>query len=90
MIFYGDHDRRMDDSITMRGEAGRKSTREIFADLSENDRERRFILMVDHQPVGVEENSAEGVELQLSGHLLCYRILRYGGMGLHDPYRKTL
>lgn len=44
--------------------SGRLSTKEI---LEGADRDR-YIILADHQPVGVDENSAEGVDLQLSGH----------------------
>ena len=50
------------------GTAERKSSQEIFEGLSRKEREKKFVLMVDHQPIQVEENGAEGVDLQLSGH----------------------
>lgn len=50
------------------GTAERKSSQEIFEGLSQEDREKKFMIMVDHQPIQVEENDAEGVDLQLSGH----------------------
>lgn len=50
------------------GTADRKSSKEILTKLSQDERQRKFMLMVDHQPIEVEENGAEGVDLQLSGH----------------------
>lgn len=43
---------------------GRVSPEEILKDA---DRDR-FIIMADHQPVGVSENAAAGVDLLISGH----------------------
>lgn len=42
----------------------RPSTEEI---LQGADRSR-YIILVDHQPIGAEENAAQGVDLELSGH----------------------
>lgn len=53
---------RLDRSYTM--ETGRKSTEELLEGV---DKEK-FILLLDHQPVELEENAAAGVDLQLSGH----------------------
>ena len=50
------------------GTAERKSSQEIFEGLSRKEREKKFMLLVDHQPIQTEENGAEGVDLQLSGH----------------------
>lgn len=44
--------------------AGRLSAGALLEDA---DRER-FLIVADHQPLGVEENAAAGVDLQLSGH----------------------
>lgn len=43
---------------------GRKATREVLAGAERG----RYVLLADHQPVGAEENAAQGVDLQLSGH----------------------
>lgn len=48
--------------------SGRKSTQEILTPLSAKDREEKYIIVVDHQPIEAEENAAAGVDLQLSGH----------------------
>lgn len=42
----------------------RPSTEEILQDADRS----RYIIMVDHQPIGAEENAAQGVDLELSGH----------------------
>lgn len=44
--------------------SNRASVEEILADV---DREK-YIIMVDHQPIEAEENNAQGVDLELSGH----------------------
>lgn len=44
--------------------SGRASVEEILKDV---DREK-YIIMADHQPVEAEENDAQGVDLELSGH----------------------
>ena len=56
------------DDAAWSGMAERKSSQEIYEGLSKEDREKKFMLMVDHQPIQVEENGQEGVDLQLSGH----------------------
>lgn len=48
--------------------SGRKSAREILQGISREERERKYIIMADHQPIEAEENEAEGVDLELSGH----------------------
>lgn len=53
--------------------AGREDVGEAYGRLPTGDLLRgadrdRFLLVVDHQPVGVEENAGAGVDLQLSGH----------------------
>lgn len=53
--------------------AGRRdaSMREVRAELSSlipEGSEDKFLLVLDHQPVELEENAALGVDLQLSGH----------------------
>ena len=42
----------------------RPSTEEILQGADRN----RYIIMVDHQPIEAEENAAQGVDLELSGH----------------------
>lgn len=44
--------------------SNRASVEEILADV---DREK-YIIMADHQPIEAEENNAQGVDLELSGH----------------------
>lgn len=44
--------------------SGRASAEEILKDV---DREK-YIIMADHQPIEAEENDAQGVDLELSGH----------------------
>lgn len=44
--------------------SGRASTEEILDGI---DREK-YIILADHQPVEAEENSAQGVDLEISGH----------------------
>ena len=46
------------------GRLDRAGIREL-AEQTEND---RFILLLDHQPVGLETNAAAGIDLQISGH----------------------
>lgn len=48
--------------------SGRKTTEELLQKFSEREREEKYILVVDHQPVEAEENAAAGVDLELSGH----------------------
>lgn len=48
--------------------SGRKSVKEILQDIPEKEREEKYIIMADHQPIEWEENGAEGVDLELSGH----------------------
>lgn len=42
----------------------RPSTEEILRGADRN----KYIIMVDHQPIGAEENAAQGVDLELSGY----------------------
>lgn len=56
------------DDAAWSGKADRKSSEEIFTGLSQKEREKKFMLLVDHQPIEVGENGAQGVDLQLSGH----------------------
>lgn len=44
--------------------SGRASSEQILENVDRN----QYIIMVDHQPIQVEENDAQGVDLQLSGH----------------------
>lgn len=46
------------------GTSGRASTEEILEGADRN----KYIVMADHQPIAAEENNAQGVDLQLSGH----------------------
>ena len=48
--------------------SGRKSTQEILSSLSADDREKKYIIVADHQPIESEENASANVDLQLSGH----------------------
>lgn len=48
--------------------AVRKETADILSDLTEEDKEKKMIVLLDHQPVQMEENGSAGVDLQLSGH----------------------
>lgn len=52
------------EDATMTGESNRLSSETI---LQGADREK-YIIMVDHQPIAAEENDAQGVDLELSGH----------------------
>lgn len=45
-------------------DSGRLSSEEV---LSGADKDK-YIVMVDHQPIGADENDGQGVDLQLSGH----------------------
>lgn len=56
------------DDAAWSGKANRKSLREVFAGVSQKERKKKFMLMIDHQPIEVEENGGQGVDLQLSGH----------------------
>ena len=54
----------------------------------------KFLLVADHQPVGLEENASQGVDLQLSGHTHAgqvfpagYLIELYGGLN-YGLYRE--
>ena len=51
-----------------RADAGHGAERKATAALLEGADADDFILLIDHQPVGFEENIAAGVDLQLSGH----------------------
>lgn len=44
--------------------AGRSSSKELMEGVDQND----FLLLLDHQPVELEENATAGYDLQLSGH----------------------
>ena len=48
--------------------SGRKTTEELLQNISEREREEKYILVVDHQPVEAEDNAQAGVDLELSGH----------------------
>lgn len=48
--------------------SGRKSTQEILSPLSAKDREEKYIIVADHQPIEAQENAAAGADLELSGH----------------------
>ncbi len=48
--------------------SGRKSTKEILQGLSEKEREEKYIVVADHQPIEAEENAGAGADLELSGH----------------------
>ena len=48
--------------------SGRKTTEELLQKFSEREREEKYILVVDHQPVEAEDNAEAGVDLELSGH----------------------
>ena len=48
--------------------SGRKSTKEILQKIPQKDREEKYIIAVDHQPIEAEENAQAGVDLELSGH----------------------
>ena len=53
-----------------RGDAawGNQSDRAVLSKVLNGVRKDRCIVMVDHQPVEVEDNAAHGVDFQLSGH----------------------
>lgn len=56
---------RVDESFARSGDAApRSSTEDLLKETDNND----FILLMDHQPVGLQENEEAGVDLQLSGH----------------------
>jgi len=44
--------------------SGRASTEKILEDVSRE----KYIIVADHQPIEAEENSAQGVDLEVSGH----------------------
>ena len=48
------------------------------ADLLLGAERERFLLVADHQPVDVEENASEGVDLLLSGHTHAGQIFPVG------------
>lgn len=52
----------------------RKETKEILTGISQE----QFVLLVDHQPVGVQDNSDAGVDLQISGHTHAGQIIPVG------------
>lgn len=56
------------DDAAWSGTADRKTTEEILKDVPREEKEKKFVLMLDHQPIQVEENGLSGVDLQLSGH----------------------
>lgn len=47
-----------------RSQMGRKSSSELLQGIDRNG----FLLLLDHQPAGLEDNAAAGYDLQLSGH----------------------
>lgn len=52
------------DDAAWSNSSGRASSAELLAGV---DRDK-YIIMLDHQPVDAEENSEQGVDLQMSGH----------------------
>lgn len=48
--------------------SGRKSVEEILQKIPQKDKEEKYMIVVDHQPIEAEENAQEGVDLELSGH----------------------
>lgn len=51
-----------------REDAGRRTERLSSGQLLEGADRSRFIIVADHQPLEAEENAAQGVDLELSGH----------------------
>lgn len=49
---------------TMGGHSDRLSSKKILKDADHS----KYIIVADHQPIGVEENAAQGASLELSGH----------------------
>jgi hypothetical protein len=49
---------------TMGGHSDRLSSKKILKDADHS----KYIIVADHQPIGVEENVAQGASLELSGH----------------------
>lgn len=57
------------------GATRRRASAEAILDGVSRD---RFLIMADHQPIGVEENDRQGVDLELSGHTHAGQIFPMG------------
>lgn len=64
---------RLDSSI----DRERESISELLSGVDRNS----YIILLDHRPVGLEENAAAGVDLQLSGHTHAGQIWPTGQLG---------
>lgn len=65
---------RVDSSIS----ENRKSIQELLSGIDKNS----YIIVLDHRPVLLEENAAQGVDLQLSGHTHAGQIWPTGQLAL--------
>lgn len=64
--------KEINDDLIVAGRAdaawGNNSDRASVNEILEDVDRKKFIIMVDHQPIEAEENSEQGVDLELSGH----------------------
>lgn len=56
------------DDAAWNADSSRKTSTELFKGVTQETKDKKFMLLIDHQPIQVEENLLEGVDLQLSGH----------------------
>lgn len=61
-----------------REDVGRRQGRLPAQELLKGADRSRFLIVADHQPVGAEENAAQGVDLELSGHTHAGQLLPIG------------
>lgn len=90
--------KEINDELVIAGRAdaawGSNSNRASVNEILKNVDRKKFIIMVDHQPTEAEENSEQGVDLELSGHTHAGQIWPIGllsefaGMLNYGEYQK--
>lgn len=68
-------------TVAGRVDASMPDDRTEISELLQGVDQNSYILLLDHQPVGLEENAAAGVDLQLSGHTHAGQIWPTGQLG---------
>lgn len=67
--------------VVGRRDASMRDERQELSSLIPEDSADKFLLLLDHQPVELEENAALGIDLQLSGHTHAGQIWPTGQIG---------